>query len=60
MADREKMTGEQRQARIDEVKAELKDLRSKMPMCSGANATKTEFRITELEDELLELRESQS
>lgn len=54
----EQMTEAQRQARISEVKAEIEELRRRMPMCIGAEATELEFQITELEDELVDLRQS--
>lgn len=60
MADQEQMTDEERQARIKEVRAEVEELRRRMPMCTGAEATELEFRITELEDELVELRSAGS
>lgn len=56
MADHEQMNSEQRQARIAEVKAEIQELHKQMPMCTGTDVTKLEFRITELEDELVDLR----
>lgn len=55
MADQDQLTDEQRQARIAEVKSEIEELRKRMPMCTGAEATELEFRITELEDELVDL-----
>jgi len=58
MADQERMTDEQRLARIAEVKAEIQELRREMPMCSGADATKLEFSIMELEDELVDLQKA--
>ena len=57
MSDQEQTTGEQRLARIAEVKAEIQELHKQMPMCTGSDVTKLEFRITELEDELVDLRE---
>ncbi|MBK5225752.1 MAG: hypothetical protein JJD96_04155 [Thermoleophilia bacterium] len=59
MAGQEQMTGEQRAARIAEVKVEIQELHQQMPMCSGKDVTTLEFRITELEDELVDLRESE-
>lgn len=58
MADQEQMTGEQRLTRIAEVKAEIQELHTEMPMCSGKDVSKLEFRIMELEDELVDLREA--
>jgi|GEM_PF-4787848 len=55
MSDQEQMTDEQRQTRIAEIKAEIQELRRQAPMCTGADVTKLEFRITELEDELVDL-----
>jgi len=57
--DYESMTDEQRQERIAGVKAEIQELHKEMPMCSGADATHLEFRIMELEDELVDLREAE-
>jgi len=56
MADQGQMTDEQRQKRIAEIKAEIQELHKQAPMCTGADVTKLEFRITELEDELVDLR----
>ncbi|MHB0914943.1 MAG: hypothetical protein ACYC5A_06905 [Thermoleophilia bacterium] len=56
MTGHEQMTGEQRLARIAEVKAEIQELHKQMPMCTGTDVTKLEFGITELEDELVDLR----
>lgn len=56
MADQERLTNEQRLSRIAEVKAEIQELHKQMPMCTGTDVTKLEFRITELEDELMDLR----
>ncbi|MHB9112118.1 MAG: hypothetical protein ACYC4D_05765 [Thermoleophilia bacterium] len=58
MANQEQMTGEQRLARIAEVKAEIQELHKQMPMCTGTDVTKLEFRITELEDELVDLQKA--
>lgn len=58
MADQEHMTSEQRQARIAEVKAEIQELHKQMPMCTGKDVSKLDFRITELEDELVDLRKT--
>ncbi|RJQ44009.1 MAG: hypothetical protein C4534_07175 [Gaiellales bacterium] len=55
----EQLTDEQRRERIAEVKAEIEELRRRMPMCIGAEATQMEFRITMLEDELVELKQGQ-
>lgn len=56
MADQEQVTDDQRQARIAELKVEIQELHKQMPMCTGTDITKLEFRITELEDELVDLR----
>ena len=53
----EQMTEEQRLARIAAVKAELIELHKQMPMCTGTDVTELEFKITELEDELVELQQ---
>lgn len=53
--DPEEMTEEQRLERIAAVKAEIQELRQQMPMCSGSDVTELEFKITELEDELVDL-----
>lgn len=52
----EQLTEEQRRTRIAEVKEEIAELRRRMPMCTGAEATRLEFQITELEDELVDLQ----
>lgn len=52
----EQISEDQRLARIEEVKEEIAELRRRMPMCTGGEATQLEFRITELEDELVDLR----
>ncbi len=58
MAGQEQISDEQRLARIAEVKAEIQELHKRMPMCTGADATKLEFSIMELEDELVDLQKS--
>ncbi|MHB0867490.1 MAG: hypothetical protein ACYC6B_08700 [Thermoleophilia bacterium] len=58
MADEEQVTDEQRQARIAEVKAEIQELHKEMPMCSGKDISTLEFKIMELEDELVDLRDA--
>lgn len=56
--DQEQMTAEERLARIAEVKAELLELHQQMPMCTGTDVTDLEFKITVLEDELVDLQNS--
>ncbi|MHB1391042.1 MAG: hypothetical protein ACYCXF_07425 [Thermoleophilia bacterium] len=58
MADQEKMTDDQRQARIAEIKTEIQELHKEMPMCSGKDVSALEFKIMELEDELVDLRDA--
>lgn len=50
----ENISADQRQQRIEEIKDELRELRRKLSMCS--TNTELEFQITELEDELEDLR----
>jgi len=58
MTDQEPMTDEQRLARISAVKTEIQKLHKEMPMCTGADASKLEFSIMELEDELVDLQKA--
>lgn len=50
----ENIPGDKRHQRIEEIKDELRELRRKLSMCS--TNTELEFQITELEDELEDLR----
>ena len=51
------MDAEHRKNRIEELKEELRELRHKLSMCS--TNSELEFQITELEDELVELRQQE-
>jgi DNA repair exonuclease SbcCD ATPase subunit len=50
----EDTSANQRSSRIEEIKDELRELRRKLSLCT-TNA-EMEFRITELEDELEDLK----